>query len=75
MSADTVRLNQMVKKLDSDGLTPAEETELADRSLAKIKQYMDFFARLNVGVDLSTNFATEVKRLRRYMKHRLDTIK
>lgn len=75
MSTDTVRLNQMVKKLNSDGLTPAEETELADRSLAKIKQYMDFFARLNVGVDLSTNFATEVKRLRRYMKYRLDTIK
>ena len=48
---------------------------MASKALAKIQQYAEFYQRLNVGAELSDNLLKDVKRLRRYMRHRLDTVR
>lgn len=75
MSENSINTVPIHEKIDIRNLTPLEETELAARSLAKIQQYAEFYKKLNVGAELSENLLKDVKRLRRYMRHRLDTVK
>lgn len=74
-SINTTRIRESVDKIDTSNLTPVEETELAAKALAKIEQYAEFYQRLNVGAELSDNLLKDVKRLRRYMRHRLDSVR
>lgn len=74
-SLNTTRIRESVDKIDTSNLTSLEETELAAKALAKIEQYAEFYRRLDVGAELSDNLLKDVKRLRRYMRHRLDTVR
>ena len=71
----TMRIKESVDKIDVSNLNKVEEAELAQKCLGKIEQYMILFRKLDVGVELSANSIKEMQRLRRYMRHRLDTVK
>ena len=75
MSENSINTIPIREPVDVTNLTPLEETELAAKALAKIQQYAEFYQKLNVGAELSENLLKDVKRLRRYMRHRLDTVK
>ena len=74
-SENSINTIPLREPIDVTNLTPLEETELAAKALAKIQQYAEFYQRLEVGAELSENLLKDVKRLRRYMRHRLDTVK
>ena len=74
-SINTVRIRESVNKIDVSNLSPLEEAELASTALAKIQQYQEFYRKLSVGAELSSHSVNETKRLRRYMRHRLDSVR
>lgn len=74
-SINTVPVHESVSKIDVGNLSPLEEAELASKALAKIQQYQEFYQKLSVGAELSANSVKEIQRLRRYMRHRLDTVR
>lgn len=74
-SINTVPVHELVSKIDVGNLSPLEEAELASKALAKIQQYQEFYQKLSVGAELSAHSVKETKRLRRYMRHRLDTVR
>ena len=75
MSENSINTVPIREPVDISNLTPLEEAEMAAKALAKIQQYAEFYQRLNVGAELSENLLKDVKRLRRYMRHRLDTVR
>lgn len=74
-SENSINTTPIHEPIDVTNLTKVEEAQLAAKALAKIQQYAEFYQRLNVGAELSDNLLKDVKRLRRYMRHRLDTVK
>lgn len=74
-SINTIRIRESVDRIDTSNLTSLEETELAAKALAKIQQYQEFYQKLSVGAELSSHSVNETKRLRRYMRHRLDAVR